>query len=93
MDAMLKPRTVFLEIDIDAMLKPRTVFLEIEIDSMLKPRTIHTEIKIKSPFTTREDFDDDFRIFSMSRSWLTFEIEYTEIKNALLSECTSDYSF
>jgi len=44
--AMLKPRTVLLEIKIDAMLRPRTVLLKVEIDSMLKPRTIHTEIKI-----------------------------------------------
>jgi len=32
--------------EINAMLKPRTVLLEVKIDSMLKPRTIHTEIKI-----------------------------------------------
>jgi len=39
---------------------------------MLKPRTIHTEIKIDH---------SQKPIFSMSRSWLTFEIENTEIKN------------
>jgi len=46
-----------------------TALLEIEIDHSQKP-------------ARREDFDDDFRIFSMKRSWPTFEIENTEIKNA-----------
>jgi len=46
---------------------------------------------LKGPFSNREDFDDDFSIFSMSRSWLTFEIENTKIENAengFFSECT-----
>jgi len=32
--------------EIDAILKPKSILLEIEIDAMLKPKTIHTEIKI-----------------------------------------------
>jgi len=44
-----------------------------------------------NPFANREDFDDDFRIISISRSWLTFEIENIEIKNAengFFSKCS-----
>jgi len=42
-DAMLKPRTVLLEIEIDAMLKPRTIHTEIKIDAMMKPRTCRVQ--------------------------------------------------
>jgi len=103
-DAMLKLRTIHTDIEIDAMLKLRTIHTKIEIYSMLKPRTVILEIEIysmlkpksrstilKGPFSNREDFDDDFSIFSMSRSWLTFEVENTEIENAengFFPECT-----
>jgi len=60
---------------------------------MLKPRRLHLNIDntySQKPFAKQKDFDLGFESSSMNRSWLTFEIENTEIKiveNGFFSKC------